>query len=406
MMLVALMLAAILLFMLVAALGVALSGGALVYLFHASIVSASKQAAVDKARHEAVVARLKLTVQPGQPQGHLLAIGVRDGRRITLRRSIVQHGNSRSVHNSLSSSGAPTTLTLDQQYGLSGLWDGRMSQDIRTGDPRLDPILLILEHEVGAATLSMHADARAALLALRATWNVTLKEGVLKVSRTGPHLRPERAERLLVQLNALIDLLQPPATPLEGMKRVLADPEPGVRRHALARAREVLQPADLRELGELAACDVDPVLAALGEALCGDATRLQALPLSDLQGAADYAAPLIVDALVAARAEACLITLLRHPEAPVRARAATALGQVGTGEAVPALRPLTEGMLPNEAVKRAAVDAINQIRGRVQHGSEGGLMVTAQALEAGALSTAPTAGGLGMAARVRHEASG
>ena len=98
------------------------------------------------------------------------------------------------MHNSLSSSGAPTTLTLDQQYGLSDLWDGRMSQDIRTGDPKLDPILIILEHEVGAATLSMHADARAALLALRATWNVTLKEGVLKVSRTGPHLRPERAE--------------------------------------------------------------------------------------------------------------------------------------------------------------------------------------------------------------------
>lgn len=355
------------------------------------------------ATRKQVLARLQLTAQPAPRGLETLASGLRDGRQIGLHIYLLRPSEPWTWHQSLSLSGAPSTLTLAPHDEPPG--DRPSTTAPITGDLKLEHVTNIVERQICAATLCLHAGAREALLALTAHWSVRLRDGVLTASKAGALISADEAERLLEQLITLVELLQPPETPLQGLERALTDPTARVRRRALSRAWELLPPAEARALGERAAADPDPIVAGISALLRGDTAAITAMPPDALLSTANYAAPELVGTLEEASAEPSLIALLDYPDAPVAALAASALAEVGTAEAVPALRKLADGLLTDKRIELAATDALAKIRGRVQPDGEGGLTLVERAAEAGALSTAPSSGALSLARPPRQTTS-
>ena len=339
------------------------------------------------AMRKQVLARLQLTAQPAQRNLETLASGRRDGRQIGLHIYLLKGSEPWTWQQSLSLSGAPSTLTLAPHDEPPG--DRPITTAPMTGDLKLEHVINIVERQAGAATFCLHADAREALLALTAHWSVRLRDGVLTASKAGALITADEAERLLEQLIALVELLQPPGTPLQGLERALTEPTARVRRRALSRAWELLPPAEARALGVRAAADPDPVVAGISALLTGDTAAITAMPPDALLATANYAAPELVGTLEEASAEPSLIA---GGEA-VGARAA----QVGTAEAVPALRKLADGLLTDKRLKQAVTDALDKISGRVQPDGEGGLTLVERSAESGALSTVPSGGALSLA---------
>ena len=112
-----------------------------------------------------------------------LASGRRDGRQIGLHIYLLKGSEPWTWHQSLSLSGAPSTLTLAPHDEPPG--DRPITAAPMTGDLKLEHVINIVERRAGAAILCLNADAREALLALTAHWSVRLRDGVLTASKAG-----------------------------------------------------------------------------------------------------------------------------------------------------------------------------------------------------------------------------
>ena len=97
------------------------------------------------------------------------------------------------------------------------------------------------------------------------------------------------------------------------------------------------------------------------------------------------------------RAERPLLLLLARESGAVKAAAATALGLIGTVDAVEPLLPLTKGLLGSERAKEAAREAIRRIQARLGDVAAGSLSLVEEGAQAGALSVAVPSGAVSLA---------
>jgi len=123
----------------------------------------------------------------------------------------------------------------------------------------------------------------------------------------------------------------------------------------------------------------------LGRALLGrfDAPRVPFALLTRMRVAAARA----LGETGAPPAEGPLVSALRRPAMEVRIAAAEALGKVGSAGAVPFLRE-AEGRSPEEALQRAARQAVASIQARLSGAEHGQLSLAGAGEEAGKLSLA------------------
>ncbi|MFZ5476319.1 MAG: hypothetical protein ACOZNI_06035 [Myxococcota bacterium] len=289
--------------------------------------------------------------------------GVRDGIGVNVRWHQRGVGRSKTKWTLLTAAGPPFGLTVKRQgVGTTFLRSLTGGDDHLVGDPAFDAAHVV-DGDPVAFTLLLDGDTRAAVARLVRERGGEVDNGVVQVERRGHVWDPATLAALLDDLASLGRRLGEPVS--AGRLRAVAvgDPEPGVRLRAL------------RALGR--GGDSLVAAAAAKEALADAATevRLQATLLlgepldafadEDLLAFAPFDPPGLARALARRGDEARLCRLLDVDHAGVRAAAARGLAEAGTVAAIPSLVPLTNGLLADDDVKRAARAAVEAIRGRL-----------------------------------------